>query len=352
MSDLGQALDEVSPEIADTGFQVFQNSQLLFMTSALDQSGVRTDANCVVQTVSLSDAATFSLGRQENTKQVWGSVQYSSYDQDGKSNNLGFGTDGYEINTGINGLRLGSANIGVTAGFAEYTTKSGLAGNAGRDQVETQIFRIAAHGRVGVNEYGRGLNMLLDGAVGFATGSNYIDQNIEVPGILPTTQQSADLGMESLSAMARLTLDGHGGNDKWSIKPYVLTAIVSTRQDDFQLGNGVTAVNTDKVQTTRQTIGYGARWGHKFSEVVSMQIDATAMHHLGGTQTDLVSSFDAAGPNAANFNVAGKEIKAQYLLQGSLGYKMESGLTAGIGAFGEFGDLEGFGGRVTIAKTF
>ena len=350
-ADLAESLDELSVEIVDTGMQVFQNSQLMYMTSLLNHSGPQAAANCVVQTVSLSEADAFRLGRQSNGKQIWGSIQYASYDQDGGANNLDFQSDGYEINTGINGLRLGAASIGFTAGFAEYQTKSGIAGSAGQDQVKTQIFRVAAHGRLGLNEGGRGLNARLDGGLGFATGSNDIDQNVTAPSVLLNAHQTADPDVDSLSAIARVSVDGSNGNP-WTIKPYVLAAVTSTKQDAFRLGNGVTAINVDKVSDNRQTLGYGARYDHEFSDAVSVQLDATAMHHFGGTRTDLVSSFEAAGPNATSFVVTGKEISTQYLVQGSLGYKLDSGLQAGIGGFAEFGDLEGYGGRVTIAKTF
>jgi len=348
VSQLAQSLDALSPEIVDTGLQVIQTAELVYLTQLMDQSGGRYDPNCIVKTVSLYDP--YSLGRQEDSIQLWGSIQFVSSEQDGGDDDLAFDSDGYEINTGVNGLRIGNAEFGVSLGFAEYQTDPETAA-IGSDRVDSKMFRLAARGTIGVNEANNGFNGHLDGALGFGSGGNEIERNISLAGSTLPFAATGDPDVDNLTAVARFTLDGHNEKE-WKIKPYVLASAMSTRQNSFQLGSGITAVNVEKTTTNRQTLGFGARVNHEFGETVSVSLDASSMHHFGETNSDINSSFDAAGASASSFNITGKDIRNQYLVRGNLNFNLGDDVNAGIGGFRGLGDIENFGAQATISKTF
>jgi hypothetical protein len=60
----------------------------------------------------------------------------------------------------------------------------------------------------------------------------------------------------------------------------------------------------------------------------------------------------SGGANATSFDVIGEDIQKQYLIESTVGYETESGFKAGLSTFGEFGDIQGYGGRMSIAKAF
>jgi len=347
VGELTPVLDELSPEMADAGLQVFQNSNLLFMMGLLNQPSSTANGSAIVKTA--SRGAPHIAKTNNDGPNIWGSVQFTHFDQNGGVNNIDFDTNGFEISTGFADIEAGPLTLGFVASYADLNTET--QGGA-PDEVRTQIYRLAAHGRADLNAEGPGLNGHVDGAIGFTTGTQDIDQNIIAPTVNLAAQQSGDTGIESFNGILRLQLDGSGGED-WVIKPHVLAAYETVIQDEFTIGNDTaTAIGINEERADRYTLGYGATLDHDWGEGSYAQLRASGLHHFGDTQASLVSQFTSSSVNGFNFATQGKEIKNQYVVEGAIGRSLGAGWTGAAEAFAEFGDIEGYGGRVRFKKTF
>ena len=343
--DLGASLDQLSPEIADVGIQVFQNSQLAFMTDLLNQQNVQGQNPDTMQ----NGAAGSSKTPARNGTNVWGSMQFNHVDQNGGFNNIGFNTNGFEIATGVSDLGSGPVTFGIAGGYARLTSDTT---GFGSDRVTSEIFRLGAHGTVGLNPEGPGLNARFDGALGFATGSNDIDMNIDAPAIGLVVQQSASTNINSFSAVARFQIDGTSGKS-WPVKPYILGAWETVHQDGFNIGNTAdTSLDISGVTADRFTIGYGAVVDHAWDQGTFIQIRASGLHHFGDTPSVLASQFTSVSNGGLDFATTGSRVNDQYLIEANVGHRFGNGWTIAAEAEGQFGDLQGYTGRLRLTKRF
>ncbi len=345
VGDLGSSLDQLSPEIADVGIQVFQNSQLAFMTNLFNQQNVQGQNPDTMQNGSAGGSKTPA----RNGTNVWGSMQFNHVDQNGSFNNIGFNTNGFEIATGVSDLGSGPVTFGIAGGYARLTSDTR---GFGSDHVVTDIFRIAAHATVGINPEGPGLNARFDGALGFAAGSNDIDLRIDAPVIGLDVEQSASTDINSFSAVARFQIDGTNGKS-WPVKPYVLGAWETVRQDSFNIGDtAATSLDISGVKADRFTIGYGAVVDHAWDQGTFVQLRASGLHHFGDTQTVLASQFTSVSNGGLNFTTNGSRVNDQYVIEANVGHRFGDGWTIAAEAEGQFGDLKGYTGRLRLTKRF
>ena len=202
-----------------------------------------------------------------------------------------------------------------------------------------------------MNEKGQGLNAQLDGVIGFATGSNEVEQNIAASAVSLSSLQTGDAEIESFSGVARVQANGFNGNS-WIVKPFVSGGFDLLSQNALTLGSGATAINIDNVDVDRFTVGYGASFDSEFGDGGYVNLRATGFRHFGDTQIGLSSQFTASSASAAGFNVVGEEIEDQFLFEGGVGKAFANDWNINASAFGEVGDISAYGARLSVGKTF
>ncbi len=341
---LGNALDELQPEIVNGGIEVFRNSQMLFVRTLLNSSAPDFGSD-PVETASLTPVA---MNKSPDGPHIWGSIQYTNYEQSGDLTNLSFDTDGFEVVSGISNIEAGPISFGVAVGYAELDT---IEDATGGDRVQTDLFRLGASAAIDLNQSNKGLQAHLDNAITAAFGSNDTTMNIAIPAIGLAVQQNGKADIDSLSIFSRLTLDGIG--DKvWAIKPHLMVGYNKTSQDALTLGNGATALATQSGNFDRFTFGYGLMLEQRLNYNTAIKVGVSGVHHSDDTQSLLTSRFVAGGTGAQPFNTTGKSIRDQYLFETGLDQNLGNGWTASVNGYLEFGDLEGFGGLLKVGKRF
>lgn len=341
---LGNALNELHPEIVNGGIEVFRNSQMLFVRTLLNSSAPDFGSD-PVQTASLAPVA---MNKSSDGPHIWGSIQYTNYEQSGGLTNLSFDTDGFEVVTGISNIEAGPVTFGVAVGYAELDT---IEDATGGDRFKTDLFRLGASAAIDLNQSNKGLQAHLDNAITAAFGSNEATMNIAIPAIGLAVQQNGKADIDSFCIFSRLTLDGIG-DKAWAIKPHLMVGYNKTSQDALTLGNGPTALATQSGNFDRFTFGYGLTLEQSFNNNTALKVGVSGVHHSDDTQSLLTSRFVSGGAGAQPFNTTGKSIRDQYLFETSLDQNLGDGWTASVNGYVEFGDLEGFGGLIKIGKRF
>ncbi|WP_430429974.1 hypothetical protein [Parasphingorhabdus sp.] len=341
---LGNALDELQPEIVNAGIEVLRNSQMLFVRSLLNNSAPDFGSS-PVETASLAPVA---MSKSSDGPNIWGSIQYTNYKQKGGLTNLNSDTDGFELATGISNIQTGPFSFGVAVGYAELDTiENGVAA----DRIQTDLFRLGASAAVDLNQSDKGLQAHLDTAIAAAFGSNDATMNIAIPAIGLGVQQNGKADIDSFSIFSRLTLDGIG-DKAWAIKPHLLVGYNQTSQDALTLGSGATALAIQSGKFDRFTFGYGFTLEQNFNNNMALKVGVSGVHHSDDTQSSLASRFVSGAAGTQPFSTIGKNIQDQYLFETSLDHNLGDGWTASVNGYIEFGDLEGFGGLLKIGKRF
>jgi len=220
------------------------------------------------------------------------------------------------------------------------------------DSVSTELFRMGAFVRqeMGSND---GLQAHMDATLAIATGSQDIQRDVVIPGAGINVRETSQTNFNMMGASARLTLDGNNGQS-WTVKPHLLVAADQYSQSPDTLGStGVTSLSTGSFNLERTSIGFGATLDHQWSEHSSLSLSATSLHHFGDTATNLVSDFVAPGLGSGlSFDIIGREIEQQYLLQGDINSEFSNGFSVSVQGFAQFGDMEGLGGQIRVSRKF
>ena len=136
------------------------------------------------------------------------------------------------------------------------------------------------------------------------------------------------------------------------ITPYLQAGVDHTTQERHTLGTGGTALNIDKLSATRLSYGGGAQINQTIGEKASLQINSQYLRHVGDTETALFSRF---GRSDQGFSASGGTVEEQFLIETNMGLDIQTDDLSGrlsLEGFAEFGDLEGFGGRLSLATSF
>ncbi len=337
---LAKTLEELHPEELIAGLQTFQNSQMLFGNALMGQTmGAEQCASWQ------NDA---SINRENcEADRFWGSVQYMTQEQNGTFSGVDFDTDGFEISAGVANVGDGRIRFGVGVGYAELESEMG---GDGLDEVKTQMFRLGAHARADFNKSDQGFLAHADVMAGYGTGKNEIVRRVNAPAIGLAENQSADPNISGMNGLIRFSFDGVNGN-YWPISPFVQFSADKMSQDSVRLGAGSAALDIDDIDASRTTLGAGLKFSQALGESGFFRLTGTALRHSGDTDTAFSSRF-VSSSSGNSFTTFGEDVETQYIIDLGVGLNIGTGMEMRLDGFGEFGDLEGYGGRVTIAKLF
>ena len=342
-----QIVEELSPEFASTGLQNVQ-ARFSDFTSTLIKSGLLNQSGGgTTKTASLFPSAGIN---QDDGPRAWVNAGFISVEQDGSANTVDFETDGYEFSIGISDIDAGAVSLGFAAGYSEFDTETSANAfdGAGADDVDTELLLLGAHARFDINEFGAGLNGHFDVALSYADGEHEFTQNIAGGGIGATVTQTGETDVNHIGAVARMTFAGLNG-EAWPVKPYVKAGIDNYEQDAFTIGTGVTSLDISGLDNTRYSIGYGADYKHELENTTYVRVGASGTHFFGETEGELISSFSGAADSG--FSTVGDDVESQFVVEGGVGTSL-GGWTIEANGFGQFGDLEGYGGNLNFSTNF
>ena len=345
VGSLATTLEELHPEELIAGVETFRNSQMIFANSLMMHSGVQDDDRATQ--IASNGAAMVSDGLTDD--HVWAAFQYMGTKQDGTASGVEYETDGYDLTLGVSNLGEGKVRFGAAASYGVYD--SDMSGQ-GVDNVETKVLRLGVHARSDFNRSASGLRAHMDVVGTAGWGSNEIERNVTSRAVGLSEVQSDDPSVNGYSGLVRLTMDGSDGKD-WMVRPFIQGGIDGVKQDAASLGNASAALNTDKIDANRTTFGGGATFETSLGSNGYLSLSGTGLFHSGDTDAAFNSSFAGTSGTGNNFVTVGEDIEEQYILDLSIGkLGKDNGLIFGLDGFVEFGDLEGYGGRVRLGKRF
>ena len=147
-----------------------------------------------------------------------------------------------------------------------------------------------------------------------------------------------------------MTFDGF--DDKtWLVKPHVMVAWDNVYQGGLTVGNGTSALITEKGNFDRTTFGYGLTMNHQWTEKTRIRAALSGYHFVGDTEIGLGSSF-ANNSAATSFVTTGEDIRHQYVVESGIEHDFGQGWSLSADGFAEFGDLEAYGGMIKLKKRF
>lgn len=86
-------------------------------------------------------------------------------------------------------------------------------------------------------------------------------------------------------------------------------------------------------------------------KAVLFTASATGLHHTGDTAVVGSSNFSGSAATSA-FTTSSEDIEAEYILEGGISHITDNAWALGVSGYAQFGDLEGFGGRVKAGYKF
>ena len=342
---LQSTLEQLTPEGLDPGLKFLTTSQSRFIDVVLEQAsmaGVKTES---IKVASLSGAPVGASA--DGVATAWGVFEAYGLSQGAGADHVGFDGTAFSFSAGVSGIAAGPVSFGVAGGYSNF---DGDTDGALGDAADASLFHIAgiASARFGVHDF----DTRADTIIAYATGDNEVAMNLFDPSTDAAVSQRGDAGVSSIDWAARLTLDGKGGED-WALKPYLQTGVTVYRQDAVDLGAaGATALAVDDLDNTRWQIGVGATYERRIDDRLSVNARGAVVQYFGGTDNAFDSRFAAAPAGAASFRTAGKELDRQIQLDAALAYEHKSGFVFSIGAFGDVGDLNLYGGNLRVRKRF
>ena len=342
---LQSTLEQLTPEGFDPGLKFLMTSQSRFIDVVLEQAsmaGVKTES---IKVASLSGAPVGASA--DGVATAWGAFEAYGLSQGAGADHVGFDGTAFSFSAGVSGIAAGPVSFGVAGGYSNF---DGDTDGALGDAADASLFHIAgtASARFGVRDF----DTRVDTIIAYATGDNEVAMNLFDPSTDAAVSQRGDAGVSSIDWAARLTLDGKGGED-WALKPYLQTGVTVYRQDAVDLGAaGATALAVDELDNTRWQIGVGASYERRIDDRLSVNARGAVIQYFGGTDNAFDSRFAAAPAGAASFRTAGKELDRQIQLDAALAYEHKSGFVFSIGAFGDVGDLNLYGGNLRVRKRF
>ena len=333
-AELAAAFGDLHPESLDIGLKFLTASQRNFVDLMFEES---------------QHTSYYGEDGGADGVRVWGGVQASGYNQDGGAHYIGFDGGAYDFAAGVSGYRIGRFILGFAGAYGEY---NGEGDGSRGDDVDAQIFRLAASARLDIGGEGGSVLGHLSGVVSYAGGeTDYEMSRIAGPELTMAVHEGS-VDIDSFDAAARFTLDGLNGK-RWPVSPYVELGVNAYSQNDATIGaGGITAIVVDDLSNTRGHVGLGARYDHQLTDRMSFNIRAAGVHYFGDTRNAFTSRFVLAPDDVPGFRTIGREINRQVEFDASMRYSLQPGLSLEASAFGETGDLDVYGARLSISKTF
>ena len=326
--EIAAAFDDLHPESLDIGLKLLTASQRNFVDQVFEE--------------------TRHAGPEDGLR-LWGGAQASGYNQDRGGEHLSFDGEAYEFSAGVSGYALGRFTLGLAGAYGEY---NGDGGGARGDDVDAQIYRVAASARYDLGAEGNGVLGQLSGVVSYAGGETDYEMSRIAGADLATVMQRGSVDVGSFDAAARFTMDGLNAQ-RWPVSPYAEVGVSAYWQDDAVIGaGGATALALDELSNTRGHAGLGVRYDQQWTARTSAHLRAAGVQYFGDTQNAFTSRFALAGDGAPSFRTHGREINRQVELDASLRHRLESGFAFEATAFGETGDLDIYGARFGVSKSF
>ena len=327
-AEIAAAFDDLHPESLDIGLKYLTASQRNFVDQMFEET--RHD-------------------EAEDGLRLWGGVQATGYNQGRGDGHLGFDGEAYDFTAGVSGYALGPVTLGLAGSYGEY---NGDQDGAQGDDVDAQIYRVAASARMDLGADGRGVLGHLSGVVSYAGGETDYEMSRIASADLARVMQGGSVDIGSFDAAARFTLDGVNG-ERWPVSPYAEVGVSAYTQDETVIGAGsATALAVDDLSNTRGHVGLGARYDHQWTQSTSFHVRAAGVHYFGDTQNAFTSQFVRAGDEAAAFRTHGREVNRQIEFDAAVRHRLISGVAVEARAFGETGDLDVYGARITLNKAF
>ena len=343
---LGSTLGELTPEGLDIGLKFMTTSQSRFIDAALGQtlrSGAEPEA---VRLASLSGGPVAASA--DGVATAWGALETYRFSQGGGFDHVGFDGAAFSFAAGVSGVAAGPVSFGIAGGYSNF---NGDADGALGDAADANLFHIA--GTAGVRFNIRDFDTRVDTVVGYATGDSEVAMRLVDPVADEVILQRGDAGVSSFDWMTRMTLDGTKG-DEWAVKPYFQTGVTVYRQDAVDVGpaTNATALRVDELDNSRWQIGFGATYERRIDDRLSVNARAAALQYFNDTENAFASRFAAAPEGTPAFRTAGREVDRQFQFDAALAYEHKSGVVFSVGAFGEAGDLNLYGGNLRLRKRF
>ena len=338
---LAKVLEELHPEELIAGIQIFQNSQTLFANNLIGQTNTSV---CSRKTSKLEDSRKDCA--VEN--RVWGTVQYVNNSQDGTFSGVDYESDGFEITAGVSNLGNDWFTFGVAGGYANIES---TINSDGDDRVNTEFFRLGGNIRADLNRSSKGPIGHVDVVGLYGRGQNDVSRQLIATDIGLTETQTANPTVKGLNGLVRLSLDGANGN-YWPFVPFVQFSADTVEQEQVSFGSGATALTSEEIESTRTSFGAGLKFEKSFENAFYIKATGTALFHGGDTDASFDSRFNSATADGTSFTTIGEAVEEQFILDGGLGRNFSDGWAVNVNGFAEFGDFEGFGGRLYLEKQF
>lgn len=345
VATLGSTLDDLGPEALDMGLKSLTIAQGRFIDLVLSLTSTSSPAE-PVRTASLNGGPV-SYAANDGGPRAWGAIDVYAVEQNGGAEHIDFDGRTFSFAAGISGINLGGFSIGFAGGVSSF---DGDSDGLRPDNVDTEMFHIAGTASANGNLFG--LDGRFDTILGYAQGDNQLVMKQVDPVTNNAISQRGDADMSSIDWAARYSVLGSNGDD-WYVKPYVQAGVNIYSQDAVNIGsNSVTALQIEELDNTRWHVGLGATFEHRLSDHVSLDGRAVGKQYFGDTDNVFASRFAFAPMGSPAFDIAGKEIERQVELDASLKFHHGSGFVLSVGAFGEVGDINLYGGNVRLSKHF
>ncbi len=342
---LGTTLGEFTPEGLDPGLKFLTTSQSRFIDLALGQASIAGDEPGSTKLAALNGGPV--AAPSDGVGVAWGALEVYGLSQDGAADHIDFDGTAFSFAAGVSGIAAGPVSFGFAGGYSSF---DGDTDGALGDAADANLFHIAAtaSARFGFSD----LDARLDTVVGYVTGDNELAMNLVDPSTDAPVSQRGDADMSSIDWLTRFSING-AHDREWALKPYVQTGVTVYRQDAAGLGaTGVTALAVEKLNNTRWQIGVGATYDRRIADRLSVSARAAGVQYFDDTENIFSSRFAAAPAGSPAFRTTGREVDRQVQLDAALAYAHHSGFMVSVGAFGEFGDLDLYGGSLRVQKRF
>ena len=346
-TELGTTLSELHPEGLDVGLRFLDVAQRNFLTTITDQAQPSSSALPPVRTASLSGGPVSVSGADGIN--VWGAIQGFSVNQGATSQNTGFDGEAFSFAAGVSGIKSGPVTLGFAGGYTDF---NGDNDGAIGDRIDAELFHVGANLHAELNERGQGLNSQIDVAVAIASGDADLTQNLLDPRDNAQIQQAGNAEISSFDGRVQWTVKGKDGRN-WLLNPHVRAGFSRYDQGALTIGStGPLSLEVNELDNTRGHVGLGGSLSHTLTDRLSVKARATAVQYFGDTENTLISAFTAASNDAGRFKTFNQNVDQQVELGADLTYDHQSGFKFNAGFFGEVGDLNVYGARASISKSF
>ncbi|MCA8835196.1 MAG: autotransporter outer membrane beta-barrel domain-containing protein, partial [Proteobacteria bacterium] len=359
VSTMGALLEELTPQIANSGLDIMRARQDSFRQSLLADGDTSPPTRSVRSRTRGSQIGGSGFGygqggssgynerRLFSGARLWGSFGYDRQSNGNRANEIGYISDGLSYSIGVSDVEIGLLRLGLAGSYSDYdaTEQRGFA-----DSSDGRLWQIGAV--AGAVFGGTGIRGRVDLA------ATYSDARQDIRKVLPSNvsgisgSQSGRVDVNSFGATMRLALNG-AGRWTWPVRPFVSLGYDHVRQGAASLsGGGGASLLIERSRYDRFTLGYGARFEQEFGRGTAMWLSAGGYHHFGDTQGRLSSRFTAQGTEAPSFITTGQAIRHEGRVDGGVSVGFGGGWSIAAEGHAEFGNITGYGARVRLSKSF